>query len=342
VANFIPTDSVSCSGLVQFTDQSTNAPNSWRWSFGDGQFSVLQNPQHQYSPGANTYTVKLKVVNPYGTDSVTRVSVVRVTGDPVPVAPTCRPASATPGFGMGIDSVRLAGGGQVLVNSSPNESDGYRDYTCGLQGEVYRGRTATLRLRTIQPMGTRVVGWIDYDNNGDFQPVSERILNSNAPVNGVYVVTFTVPTTALLDTPLRMRLGSDWGNNPAMRPCGNQTGMTIQPQYGQFEDYTVFVRDPVAVGADRAPLALTVAPNPTADGRVTIRLSGDDAGSNAGSTLTLTVRSVLGQVVARHTLTVRSGAETSLDLSALPRGVYSVQTDSATPALRGTVRLLRD
>lgn len=45
---------------VQFTDKSTGTPKSWKWNFGDGTTSTLQNPTHTYSK-AGTYTVTLTV-----------------------------------------------------------------------------------------------------------------------------------------------------------------------------------------------------------------------------------------------------------------------------------------
>lgn len=341
-AAFILDNTVSCNGLVQFTDRSTNSPTTWRWDFGDGISSPLQNPQHQYATTPGTYTVKLVATNQYGRDSVTLVNAVQVTGDPAPVAPTCRPESTSPGFGMGIDSVRVtAQNGVTLVNSSPNDTDGYRDYSCQKRGEIVESRPATLRVRTIQAMGTRVMAWIDYNNDGDFGFNSERVLLSANTADGVHTVTFTVPGTAVLNTPLRLRVGSDWANNPVFRPCGGTGpgGVTL-PQYGQMEDYTITIRPFVGVAEARAPLALAVVPNPTPDGRVTVQLIGTAAAD--GTPLTLTVRSVLGQVVARRTLTVQAGAAPTVDLSELARGVYIVQTDSPAAALRGTLRLVRD
>ena len=50
---------------VRFTDCSTGLPTSWAWSFGDGQSSTLQSPEHTYAaPG--TYTVSLRVGNGAG------------------------------------------------------------------------------------------------------------------------------------------------------------------------------------------------------------------------------------------------------------------------------------
>ncbi len=69
----------SVSGLtVVFDDTSTGRPTSWRWEFGDGNSSTLQNPSHTYAvPG--TYTVTLTARNSLGED--TRSKIVAVTGN---------------------------------------------------------------------------------------------------------------------------------------------------------------------------------------------------------------------------------------------------------------------
>jgi PKD repeat protein len=45
---------------VSFTDQSTGNPTSWKWTFGDGDSSLLQNPVHIYQ-STGSYTVKLSI-----------------------------------------------------------------------------------------------------------------------------------------------------------------------------------------------------------------------------------------------------------------------------------------
>jgi hypothetical protein len=52
--------------FVQFNDLSLNA-TSWYWDFGDGYFSVLQNPIHTYY-SSGPYSVCLTVENDCGTD----------------------------------------------------------------------------------------------------------------------------------------------------------------------------------------------------------------------------------------------------------------------------------
>lgn len=52
---------------INLTDNSTNEPENWLWSFGDGQTSTLQNPSYTYSlPG--TYAVCLQASSICGTD----------------------------------------------------------------------------------------------------------------------------------------------------------------------------------------------------------------------------------------------------------------------------------
>ncbi|MCB0396328.1 MAG: T9SS type A sorting domain-containing protein [Flavobacteriales bacterium] len=84
VAGFDVDNSTTCSGTVQFFDQSTVGPTGWMWSFGDGNSSTTQNPVHTYTSNG-TFNVKLVVSNAYGQDSITKNAVVTVNK---PNAPT--------------------------------------------------------------------------------------------------------------------------------------------------------------------------------------------------------------------------------------------------------------
>ncbi|HKL02448.1 MAG TPA: T9SS-dependent M36 family metallopeptidase, partial [Cryomorphaceae bacterium] len=75
----------TCSGVVQFTDESTDIPQSWLWDFGDGNTSEESNPVHQYAePG--TYTVSLTVTNTLGEDTETITDVIEFGFPDSPVA----------------------------------------------------------------------------------------------------------------------------------------------------------------------------------------------------------------------------------------------------------------
>ncbi|MDD3137020.1 MAG: PKD domain-containing protein, partial [Methanoregula sp.] len=64
---------------VTFTDQSTGAPTSWLWDFGDGTTSPLQNPTHSFSTtgsSTTTYTVNLTATNSAGSNTTSKTSFI--------------------------------------------------------------------------------------------------------------------------------------------------------------------------------------------------------------------------------------------------------------------------
>ncbi len=67
---------------VQFMDASAGEITDWFWDFGDNNASTEQNPQHTYIV-PNTYTVSLTVKGPGGSDTVTEVDCIWVTGPEV-------------------------------------------------------------------------------------------------------------------------------------------------------------------------------------------------------------------------------------------------------------------
>lgn len=69
---------VSAGSTIQFTDLSSNDPESWNWSFGDGETSDSQNPTHIYD-NIGLYTVSLAVSNGSGFDEETKIDYITVT-----------------------------------------------------------------------------------------------------------------------------------------------------------------------------------------------------------------------------------------------------------------------
>lgn len=60
----------ACVGEVEFTDISTNFPNSFTWNFGDGTTSTQADPVHNYEQNG-TYNVTLTACNIVGCDEIT-------------------------------------------------------------------------------------------------------------------------------------------------------------------------------------------------------------------------------------------------------------------------------
>nr|MBA3706236.1 PKD domain-containing protein [Bacteroidota bacterium] len=77
IADFTASNTSPCDGIVQFTDQSDNAPTSWLWDFGDSKTSTLQNPSHTYT-SSGTYTVILKATNANGNNSQSKPAYIKI------------------------------------------------------------------------------------------------------------------------------------------------------------------------------------------------------------------------------------------------------------------------
>ncbi len=132
VANFSATPtSVVAGNPVQFSDLSTNLPQSWSWSFQNGfpATSNLRNPTVTWStPG--TYSVTLTASNAYGSDSEVKVGYITVTAYTAPTSPvtigtgTTTAANFPYGIANNFKFVRSASiytpaeiGGACIVNS---------------------------------------------------------------------------------------------------------------------------------------------------------------------------------------------------------------------------------
>ncbi len=84
-AGFSASSTISCDGVVAFTDQSTFEPDAWLWNFGDGSTSTQQNPVHIYT-ASGTYDVQLTVTNPNGQGTIVQSDLVTVSLLDPPVA----------------------------------------------------------------------------------------------------------------------------------------------------------------------------------------------------------------------------------------------------------------
>ena len=62
---------------VAFSDTSTNTPTSWNWSFGDGTFSTVKDPEKTYASAGN-FTVNLTTANAEGTNTITKNDYITV------------------------------------------------------------------------------------------------------------------------------------------------------------------------------------------------------------------------------------------------------------------------
>jgi PKD repeat protein/predicted secreted protein len=186
VASFAASATSSCtSGTIQFTDQSTNAPTSWSWNFGDpssgaNNTSSLQNPTHIFS-GNGSYTISLVASNTYGNSSPDSQSNY-ITID-MPTAPSVTGGSTT------------SGGSVTLYASGSSTLNWYNAATGGTlvnTGPSY----------TISPLTTNETFYVENDVAQPPQAVGMSAKTSNATANcsGRQGITFDTYTSATIDS----------------------------------------------------------------------------------------------------------------------------------------------
>ena len=196
VANFSATPLSGAPPLsVTFTDSSTGSITSWQWDFGDTATSTLQNPVHLYA-AAGSYTAKLTVTGPGGTNTKTQTSYITV--NPVaPVAPVANFA-ATPLSGAPPLSV-------TFTDSSTGSITGWQwDFgdtaTSTLQNPVHLYAAAgsyTAKLTVTGPGGTNTKTQTSYITVNPVAPVAPVANFSATPLSGAppLSVTFTDSST---------------------------------------------------------------------------------------------------------------------------------------------------
>ncbi|HEY3274106.1 MAG TPA: PKD domain-containing protein, partial [Methanocella sp.] len=114
VASFVANVTSGNLGLcVNFTDLSTNNPDTWLWEFGDGNTSTERSPNYTYQR-SGTYAVTLRASNAYGGSFRTMNNYITVTG-PVLYVSVSAPYSKPVGSDMQY-SLYYANWGQLASN----------------------------------------------------------------------------------------------------------------------------------------------------------------------------------------------------------------------------------
>lgn len=201
------------------------------------------------------------------------------------------------------------------INNGSGSNNGYADFTYlstkAAPGETVNGFLSASYFAPVFNEVFRV--WIDFNMDGDFNDVGEKVIETPANGIGDFAVSFVVPATA---KPGNTRMRVAMQNQTAPPACGTYAS-------GETEDYTFTVKAIAAApvisfnnanNVQQLPGIFAIAPNP-AKSLITIQHN-----FTGNAPVYLTIFNAAGNTVLAQKLTTNK-----LDISALPAGFYMVQ-----------------
>ncbi|WBV62037.1 GEVED domain-containing protein [Chryseobacterium camelliae] len=303
---------------------SNNANISWAPVSGAGSYSI----QYKLS-SASTWTTTTSTTNSLSLSNLTDCSAYQVqvaaicsgtTGPystPITFSTVCTnycTVASTNATRDYISNVTLA-----TVNNT-TAATVYSDFTANtvLQPVLLTNSSNSISVSVATPVATGSTNvmavWIDFNKNGTFE-TNERVLNKPAVLTSVGTVvttgTFTVPSTAVINSPLRMRVvtvvataGSAGASLPESYTCGTFS-------YGEVEDYNVIVTTSLGTNdVNNTKDGIQIYPNPATDFLNVTKVS-DKA--------TYKIYNAAGQLVSNGTI---NGGR--INVSALIKGAYVI------------------
>lgn len=233
-SDFAATDAYACRvpADIHFNNLSLNA-DTYEWSFGDGNTSTSANPVHTYN-AAGIYTVQLVASSSSGcagNDTLVLINHVEVEDNGGPISASCVPQTTNGSASQGIYEFELG----TIDNTSLGSQTGYQNFSCVAATELIEGTLMPLSIRTGAADLDRIRIWIDMNNDGNFDPNSELVLDETEGSVNELQGEIIVPNGIVFDTPLRMRVLADKESNNTLTPCQS-------PIDGQVEDYTAIIR----------------------------------------------------------------------------------------------------
>ena len=221
----------------------------------------------------------------------------------------------------------------MLSNSTSADADGYGDYT-GMSVSLQRGQTYNVSFTPGYPNQQWTEHfrlWIDLNQNGGFNG-AERLFDDDQGSNSTVTGTISIPVDAPLGS-TRMRVsmayGGQFGGDYPQNSCE-------EDHEGEVEDYcvTILEADPVNPGIEEASgsFGMDVFPTPALE-TVNIRLHENHIGNASIIIMDAKGRTVINQPI--------SATQSSIDITALAEGVYTIKAIDSGKNIIGQSRLVK-
>lgn len=269
IANFSPKNRIviNTGDTLTLLDNSTNIPNtfintttqnniSFQWTLTNGDVTLTsteQNPKFTFTQ-AGQYDIKFTVTNSFGSDSHEMTRMIIVT-DPSPMA--CIPTSTNNGlygatvYFVGMKNIWHESSFMNNQNSPNSSTPQFIDLTRISNTIVAPGEICNLNvyLNSGKAYPEYFVAYIDYNNDSLFSD-DEKVASGNLPAdtantnctNGndcLISNTLTIPTTAVKEKLLRMRIIGSRGTNITLDNVNCNSPMDV----ADIEDHGIYITD---------------------------------------------------------------------------------------------------
>lgn len=210
--------SISPGGFVNFTDLSTNSPNSWLWDFDGGTGTTnVKNPQNVVFNTPGCYEVSLTATNAIGSDSETKTCYIEVI--------------ALPTANFTADSLTIVAGGTVDFTdlSTGNPDDWNWTFPGSVQGSSSAQNPTNIQYNTVGCFGVKLqVFKQGIEGNQEIKScyinvIDAPVVNFEADVTTIAAggtVNFTDLSTGDGDSWSWSFPGSNQGSSNAQNPTG--------------------------------------------------------------------------------------------------------------------------
>ena len=274
-AGFSPT-------TLNIINSASNYPNTWNYTVTPNTYIYVNNtsasskaPNLQFTR-AGVYSIKQKVQNAAGSDSLTRTNYITI------ALKYCDAAATSTYYYNYISAVRL---NSLNVNSGRAALPAYNNYVDSTNIDIpklYLNQIDSVKIKltggTSFTTNNATAAWIDFNQNGLFETSEKLGEQAILNVNNSVVLNFTVPFDAYLGK-TRMRIRTDSYNTGGVKACGTSN-------YGEIEDYAIeIINKPIYTIPSNVPQTGLVAWYPF-NGNAIDESGSGNSGDIQGSVLT--------------------------------------------------------
>ena len=264
-------------------NSATNFPNTWNYTVTPNTYIYVNNtsasskaPNLQFTR-AGVYSIKQKVQNAAGSDSLTRTNYITI------ALKYCDAAATSTYYYNYISAVRL---NSLNVNSGRAALPAYNNYVDSTNIDIpklYLNQIDSVKIKltggTSFTTNNATAAWIDFNQNGLFETSEKLGEQAILNVNNSVVLNFTVPFDAYLGK-TRLRIRTDSYNTGGVKACGTSN-------YGEIEDYAIeIINKPIYTIPSNVPQTGLVAWYPF-NGNAIDESGSGNSGDVQGSVLTV-------------------------------------------------------